>query len=141
MPCMVCWKCPTLIYTLQVLTCMQVARASDPLEDAAVVAAVRAAVGPGVRLRVDANRRWTLQQAIAFGRAAEASGLEVRPARTPQGRLIWHVCVRAQRGNVLPGTSWERKHTSYATCLAWWQYEEEPVRNAGDLHKFTLPWG
>ena len=59
---------------------MQVARGSDPLEDAAAVAAVRAAVGPSARLRADANRRWTLQQAIAFGRAAEASGLEARPA-------------------------------------------------------------
>ncbi|KAK9837268.1 hypothetical protein WJX81_002656 [Elliptochloris bilobata] len=64
---------------------IKVARLSDPLEDAAAVAAVRAAVGPSIRLRADANRRWSLQEAIAFGRAAAASDLEYveEPVRDP----------------------------------------------------------
>ena len=55
---------------------MQVGRRSDPLEDAAAVLAVRRAVGPGVVLRADANRRWTLEQAAQFGAAAAPAGLQ-----------------------------------------------------------------
>ena len=46
---------------------MQVGRRSDPLQDAAVVLAVRQAVGPGVVLRADANRAWSLKQAVEVG--------------------------------------------------------------------------
>jgi hypothetical protein len=56
-----------------------VGRLPDPLDDAAVVAAVRRAVGPAVALRADANRRWTLHQAIAFGRAVAEHDLQARP--------------------------------------------------------------
>ena len=56
---------------------LQVARQGNPLADAAAVAAVRTAVGPSIVLRADANRRWALPEAIAFGRAAAASQLQV----------------------------------------------------------------
>ena len=38
--------------------------------------AVRASVGPAVALRADANRRWTLEQAVQFGQAAAGAGLQ-----------------------------------------------------------------
>jgi L-alanine-DL-glutamate epimerase-like enolase superfamily enzyme len=40
-------------------------------EDVERVRAARDAVGPGVRLMVDANNAWTASEAIAFGRAVE----------------------------------------------------------------------
>jgi len=61
-----------------------VGRLPDPLDDAVVVAAVRRAVGPAVALRADANRRWTLHQAIAFGRTVAEHDLQARPR--PSGR-------------------------------------------------------
>lgn len=39
--------------------------------------ALRQALGPHLTLRADANKRWALQEAIAFGLAAAAAGLEV----------------------------------------------------------------
>lgn len=39
--------------------------------------AVRAAVGPNVVLRADANRMWSLGSALQFGREAAAAGLQV----------------------------------------------------------------
>jgi len=41
------------------------------------VVAIRAALGLGVLLRADANRLWTLDQALQFASAAEAANLEV----------------------------------------------------------------
>lgn len=38
---------------------------------------VRAAVGPSVALRADANRRWTLDQALCFGHAVQGAALQV----------------------------------------------------------------
>jgi L-alanine-DL-glutamate epimerase-like enolase superfamily enzyme len=40
-------------------------------EDVARVRAAREAIGPGVRLMVDANNAWTMTEALAFGRAAQ----------------------------------------------------------------------
>lgn len=51
--------------------------------DAAAVLAVREAVGPAVRLRADANRRWGLAEAVQFAQEAAGAGLdfiEVRAA-------------------------------------------------------------
>lgn len=45
----------------------QVGRRACPLEDAAVVTAVREAVGPEVTLRADANRAWNLEEAVQVG--------------------------------------------------------------------------
>lgn len=51
------------------------ARRSDPVDDAAVVLAVRQAVGPSIALHADANRAWTLDQAVAFGHHAASAQL------------------------------------------------------------------
>eukprot|EP00899_Mesostigma_viride_P009706 jgi/Mesvir1/18737/Mv01248-RA.1 len=55
---------------------LKVGRRADPLEDAAVVRQVRASVGRHVALRCDANRKWSLAQAVAFGRAVSGCGLQ-----------------------------------------------------------------
>lgn len=64
---------------------VKVGRRADPLEDAAALLAIRAAVGPGVRLRADANRAWSLEQAVAFARAVPAAVLEYveEPTKDP----------------------------------------------------------
>lgn len=46
---------------------LKVARRADPIQDAAVICKVRNEVGPRVELRVDANRKWTYEEAIQFG--------------------------------------------------------------------------
>ncbi len=53
-------------------------------EDAERVAAVRDAVGPWPALRVDANRAWSVEQAVSAIRAIEAHDLEFveQPCRT-----------------------------------------------------------
>ena len=53
----------------------QVGRHRDPLLDAACLVAIRAAVGPGVTLRADANRAWGRSAAAAFGAAVAPAGL------------------------------------------------------------------
>ena len=45
-------------------------------EDVALAHAVRAALGDGIALRLDANRSWSLEQAVTFGRALGAAGIE-----------------------------------------------------------------
>jgi len=59
--------------------------------DAAAVVAIRAAVGPGVVLRADANRLWSLNKARQFASAAQSANLEVHPC--PHSKLsssiIW----------------------------------------------------
>lgn len=44
----------------------QVARLNSVKKDVAVLRAIRNAVGPDIRLRVDANRGWSLRQALDF---------------------------------------------------------------------------
>ena len=53
-------------------------------EDVERVAAVRAAIGPWPALRVDANRAWSVEQAVASVRAMEDNDLEFveQPCRT-----------------------------------------------------------
>ncbi|GAB4828987.1 hypothetical protein Ancab_018646 [Ancistrocladus abbreviatus] len=46
---------------------LKVARRTDPKEDAEVIQEIRKKVGPQIKLRVDANRKWTYEQAIEFG--------------------------------------------------------------------------
>ena len=55
----------------------QVARQQDPQQDAAKVMAIREAVGHSIVLRADANRKWSLNQAVAFGHAVWAANLQV----------------------------------------------------------------
>lgn len=76
---------------------LQVGRRADPLADAAAAVAIRAAVGPGIALRADANRQWSLASAAAFAQAAAAASLEV----STLSYLAWH-----QMNSVLRLQSW-----------------------------------
>ena len=55
----------------------QVARRFSPEADAKAVLEIRAAVGQQIVLRADANRMWTVDQALQFADAAREAGLEV----------------------------------------------------------------
>jgi o-succinylbenzoate synthase len=67
-------------------------------EDVRRVAAVREALGPSGRIRVDANTSWTVQQAItALGRLEEAAG-GLEYAEQPCSRLEELAEVRARSG-------------------------------------------
>ncbi|XP_002986213.2 protein PHYLLO, chloroplastic [Selaginella moellendorffii] len=55
---------------------MKVARRALPTQDAAVVVAVRQRVGRSIHLRVDANRRWTLSQAVQFAEAVRECDIQ-----------------------------------------------------------------
>ena len=56
------------------------------VEDVELTRVVRDAIGDGVALRLDANRSWTLEQAVAFGREVGNSGVEYleEPLREPE---------------------------------------------------------
>ena len=55
--------------------------------DEAMVAAVREAVGPGVRIRVDAEEHYTVKEALAIGRRLERYDLEL--ISQPVARTDW----------------------------------------------------
>ncbi len=54
-------------------------------EDVELARAVRSVIGDGVGLRLDANRSWSLEQAVAFGREIGDPGIEYleEPLRNP----------------------------------------------------------
>ncbi|KAH9607030.1 hypothetical protein KSS87_013805 [Heliosperma pusillum] len=55
---------------------VKVARRNDPKEDAEVVKEIRYKIGADIELRVDANRKWTYEQAIEFGSLVKDCGLQ-----------------------------------------------------------------
>lgn len=55
---------------------VKVGRRSSPVEDAEALLALRQAIGPGVVLRADANRAWSLQQALQFGHRVHGAHLQ-----------------------------------------------------------------
>eukprot|EP00898_Chlorokybus_atmophyticus_P002770 jgi/Chlat1/3494/Chrsp23S03682 len=75
---------------------LKVGRRATPEQDAACVRAVREAVGPDVRLRVDANRAWTLPQAIEFASDVQDCQLEFieEPVSNALDVEAFHVAVR-----------------------------------------------
>lgn len=56
---------------------------TDATGDLERVRAVRAAVGPGVRLRLDANQGWTPREAVRIIRGVEDAGLDVELVEQP----------------------------------------------------------
>ncbi len=54
-------------------------------EDVDLTGAVRSVIGDGMELRLDANRSWSLEQAVAFGRAVGDTNIEYleEPLRDP----------------------------------------------------------
>lgn len=59
---------------------------TDAAGDLARVRAVRAAVGPQVRLRLDANQGWTPREAVRVIRGVEDAGLDVELVEQPVSR-------------------------------------------------------
>jgi L-alanine-DL-glutamate epimerase-like enolase superfamily enzyme len=57
----------------------------DAQADCARVLAVRAAVGPEIELRFDANQGYTVEQSVAFVEGARAAKLEITEQPTPKG--------------------------------------------------------
>lgn len=55
----------------------------EGLADVERMAAIRAAVGPDVKLRVDANQGWTAEQSVAIIRAMEDKGLGIELVEQP----------------------------------------------------------
>lgn len=61
----------------------------DPAVDLARVRAVREAIGPSVKLTVDANGRWDVVSAVEAIRRFEVAGLEVSLVEQPVPREPW----------------------------------------------------
>lgn len=55
---------------------MQVGRRESPLDDACIINEIRQVVGFDVQIRVDANRRWTYDEAILFGNSVKSYNLQ-----------------------------------------------------------------
>ena len=79
-------------------------------DDAGRVAAVRAALGPGVRLRLDANGAWTVRGGGADDRRARAGGARARRGARPRARPR---CARCASGSPC-GSRWTRRPPSRA---------------------------
>ncbi|MGA8113753.1 MAG: enolase C-terminal domain-like protein, partial [Actinocatenispora sp.] len=56
---------------------------TDPTGDVARIVAIRDAVGPGVRIRLDANQGWTPREAVRAMRALEDSGADIELVEQP----------------------------------------------------------
>ncbi|XP_025816542.1 protein PHYLLO, chloroplastic isoform X5 [Panicum hallii] len=55
---------------------LKVGRRESPIEDAAVLHKIREVVGYKINIRVDANQKWTYEQAVEFGSRAKSLQLE-----------------------------------------------------------------
>jgi len=55
---------------------LKVGRRESPIEDAAVLHKIREVVGYKINIRVDANQKWTYEQAVEFGYRAKSLRLE-----------------------------------------------------------------
>jgi len=55
---------------------VKVGRNRNVAEDIALLQSIRATVGPSVQLRCDANRAWSLEEALYFGEGVESCNLE-----------------------------------------------------------------
>ena len=103
---------------------LKVGRRDDPVADAVAVLAVRQAVGPGVALRADANRRWTLEQAVQVGLARGEGILMHTLHSAPFSASPWlRLC------------SW-RLQFGKGAAAAGLEYVEEPVATPADLAQF-----
>lgn len=80
----------------QGFTTMKVKVGIDPEQDAARVCAVREAVGPGVRLGIDANGAWDPATAVAMIRRLCEFGIYFAEQPVPPGDVNWLAEVRRQ---------------------------------------------
>jgi len=77
---------------------LKVGTTSSQQAELARIAAVRAALAPGIRLRLDANAAWDVPQAVAIIRAAERYDLEFVEQPVAVGDLAGMARVRAAVG-------------------------------------------
>jgi L-alanine-DL-glutamate epimerase-like enolase superfamily enzyme len=63
-------------YVEEGFTILKVKVGLDPASDLEAVRLIREEVGPGIRLRIDANQGWTTKQALATLRAMERYGID-----------------------------------------------------------------
>ncbi|MFD2237627.1 mandelate racemase/muconate lactonizing enzyme family protein [Aureimonas populi] len=80
-------------------------------EDLRVIRAVREAVGDDIRLMVDANHGYDVMEAVAFGRRAEAYGIDWFEEPVEPEQLGAYRAVRA--GQPLPVAGGETWHTRW----------------------------
>jgi L-alanine-DL-glutamate epimerase-like enolase superfamily enzyme len=73
-------------WTAQGFRCLKLKGGRDPDDDVARVLAVRAAVGPDVELRFDANQGYTFEQSVAFVEGTRSAKLEIIEQPTPKGQ-------------------------------------------------------
>jgi L-alanine-DL-glutamate epimerase-like enolase superfamily enzyme len=72
-------------WTAQGFRCLKLKGGRDPDEDVVRVLAVRAALGPDVELRFDANQGYTLEQCVRFVEGVRGAKLEIIEQPTPKG--------------------------------------------------------
>lgn len=77
---------------------LKVGLAPTPGEELVRIAAVRAAIGPAVELRLDANGAWDAAGAVALLRAAESLDLALVEQPVPAGDLAGMAAVRRRVG-------------------------------------------
>jgi L-alanine-DL-glutamate epimerase-like enolase superfamily enzyme len=75
---------------------MKVKVGIDPLQDVARVRAVRQAVGPTIRLGIDANGAWTPAMAVTMIRRLDEFGIYFAEQPVPPGDVEWLADVRRQ---------------------------------------------
>lgn len=63
--------------------CLKIKVGKEGLKDVERIAAIRAAVGPDIALRVDANQGWTAKDSIRIIRALEDRGLDIDLVEQP----------------------------------------------------------
>lgn len=69
--------------------CLKVKVGADPALDVARLAAVRQAVGDGVRIRIDANQAWTPKQAVRILDQMQQRGLAIEFVEQPVSAADW----------------------------------------------------
>lgn len=88
----------------------------DPDEDLEIIRAVRAAIGPKVRLMIDANHGYTVTEAIRVGRAAAEFGIDWFEEPVVPEQLEAYRAVRA--GQPVPVAAGETWHTRWGMAAA-----------------------
>lgn len=122
---------------------IKVGRRVDPLADAAAVLAIRQAVGPEVVLRADANRRWTLEQAVQVGAwtvweslPAALAGLQKRSHCISYSHCVFTMSCGSDQLLTEPAPPLPPPQFGKAAAAAQLQYIEEPVASPSDLPEF-----
>ena len=83
----------------------------DPAEDLRVIAAVREAIGPDMRLMIDANHGYTVAEAVRVGRAAAEYDIDWFEEPVVPEQLSAYAEVRA--GQPIPVAGGETWHTRW----------------------------